>query len=113
MRNPRKINLMVDLRRTIITTRGYHMPKGHVATNKPTACLVLLALQKSTELMDILTFIKEVNFEIKDNLGFDVLWDSMSGRQWANVSPLLLNWLGYTGTDIDNKKNFILSLIQP
>ena len=49
---------------------------------------VLLALQKSPELidglkdhqdtlvpklMDILTFIKEIDFKIKDNLGFDVL----------------------------------------
>jgi hypothetical protein len=31
--------------------------------------------------MDILTFVKEVEFEIKDNLGFDVLWDSMIGKQ--------------------------------
>ena len=31
---------------------------------------VLLALEKSSELMDILTFVKEVEFEIKDNLGF-------------------------------------------
>ena len=43
---------------------------------------VLLALEKSPEeLMDILTFVREVNFEIRDNLGFDVLWDSMSGKQ--------------------------------
>lgn len=34
---------------------------------------VLLALDKSSELMDILTFVQEINFEIKDNLGFDVL----------------------------------------
>ena len=79
------------------------MPKGHVATNKPTACLVLLALQKSTELMDILTFIKEVNFKIKDNLGFDVLWDSLNyqrfthvgesdGVRCTNVGTSLLEW---------------------
>jgi hypothetical protein len=37
--------------------------------------------QKSPELMDILTFVKEINFEIKDNLGFDVLWDSMTGKR--------------------------------
>jgi hypothetical protein len=44
---------------------------------------VLLALEKSgEELMDILTFIKEINFEIQDNLGFDVLWDSLGGRQY-------------------------------
>ena len=36
---------------------------------------VLSALEKEG-LMDILTFIKEIKFEIKDNLGFDVLWDS-------------------------------------
>lgn len=33
---------------------------------------VIQALEKE-ELMDILTFIKEVKFGIKDNLGFDVL----------------------------------------
>jgi hypothetical protein len=44
---------------------------------------VLLALEKSSELMDILTFVKEVEFEIKDNLGFDVLWDSMTGKQYT------------------------------
>jgi hypothetical protein len=55
---------------------------------------VLLALEKSPELMDILTFVKEVNFEIKDNLGFDVLWDSMMGKQCLNVEALLLEWLG-------------------
>ena len=32
---------------------------------------VLLALQKSDTIMDILTFIKEVDFKIKDNLGFE------------------------------------------
>jgi hypothetical protein len=47
---------------------------------------VLLALEKSgEELMDILTFIKEINFEIQDNLGFDVLWDSLSGRQYIHI----------------------------
>ena len=44
---------------------------------------ILLALGKSLEsdLMDILTFVKEIKFEIKDNLGFDVLWDSMTGKR--------------------------------
>ena len=40
---------------------------------------VILALESSNGLMDILTFVKEIDFEIKDNLGFDVLWDSMVG----------------------------------
>ena len=52
---------------------------------------VLLAQEQSPEeLMDILTFIKEVNFEIRDNLGFDVLWDSMNGKQCPHVGALLL-----------------------
>ena len=69
---------------------------------------VLHALEKSSEeLMDILTFVKEIDFEIRDNLGFDVLWDSLNGRQWALVVPLLLKWMGYTSVDIDNKKKFI------
>jgi hypothetical protein len=69
---------------------------------------VLYALsQSSEELMDILTFIKEIDFEIKDNLGFDVLWDSMVGKQWAHVCPLLLKWFGYERTNVDNKKAFI------
>jgi hypothetical protein len=51
---------------------------------------VLLALEKSgEELMDILTFIKEINFEIQDNLGFDVLWDSLSRRQYIYIYILL------------------------
>ena len=57
---------------------------------------VLLALEKSgEELMDVLTFIKEINFEIKDNLGFDVLWDSLSGRRCVHVHTSLLEWFGY------------------
>jgi hypothetical protein len=73
---------------------------------------VILALSKSDKLMDILTFVKEVNFEIKDNLGFDVLWDSITdhilpAKRWAHMGPSLLKWLGYTRTDVDNKKNFI------
>ena len=58
---------------------------------------VLLALQKSPNLMDILTFIKEVNFEIKDNLGFDALWDSMSERRYTNVGISVMKWMGYDG----------------
>ncbi|ADO00492.1 hypothetical protein WIV_gp148 [Wiseana iridescent virus] len=55
---------------------------------------VLVALKKSEELMDILTFVKEVDFEIKDNLGFDVLWDSMVGKH-RPMGGAMLNWLGY------------------
>jgi hypothetical protein len=54
---------------------------------------VLLALEKSSELMDILTFVKEVEFEIKDNLGFDVLWDSMIGKQHRPMGGAMLKWL--------------------
>lgn len=60
---------------------------------------VLYALVQSIELMDILTFIKEVDFKIKDNLGFDVLWDSMNGGLRAHMCPQLLEWLGYTRHD--------------
>jgi hypothetical protein len=68
---------------------------------------VLLALEKSPEeLMDILTFVREVNFEIRDNLGFDVLWDSVSGKQFTYVGELLLKWMGYEG-DRKIKQNFI------
>jgi hypothetical protein len=56
---------------------------------------VRLALEKSSDLMDILTFIKEVDFEIKDNLGFDVLWDSMTGTRCINIDTSLLKWFGY------------------
>jgi hypothetical protein len=52
---------------------------------------VLYALEKSSEdeggLMDILTFVKEIDFEIEDNLGFDVLWDSLNGRRRTNIGP--------------------------
>ncbi|ADO00476.1 hypothetical protein WIV_gp132 [Wiseana iridescent virus] len=67
---------------------------------------VLLALEKRDELMDILTFVKEVDFEIKDNLGFDVLWDSMVGKQCVNVDTLLLEWMGYEGKDRFKKQVF-------
>ena len=69
---------------------------------------VLLALERSPEeLMDILTFIKEVNFEIRDNLGFDVLWDSMSGSLRPNVGAQLLTWMGYEGSERKMKQNLI------
>src|SRR5574344_2168750 len=68
---------------------------------------VLLALEKSPELMDILTFIKEVNFEIKDNLGFDVLWDSMVGHHYIYIYTMLLEWLGYAGSKEQQKQAFL------
>jgi hypothetical protein len=71
---------------------------------------VLLALEKSPELMDILTFVKEVEFEIKDNLGFDVLWDSMTGKHRTNVGTMLLNWMGYEGSDRKIKQTFLMLL---
>jgi hypothetical protein len=43
--------------------------------------------------MDILTFIKEINFKIKNNLEFDVLWDSLNGKQCTHVCTLLLSWM--------------------
>ncbi|CCV01702.1 hypothetical protein IIV22_025R [Invertebrate iridescent virus 22] len=68
---------------------------------------VQLALEKSSELMDILTFVKEVNFEIKDNLGFDVLWDSMTSKHCVNVHTMLLKWMGYENEDRFAKQDFI------
>ncbi|ADO00407.1 hypothetical protein WIV_gp064 [Wiseana iridescent virus] len=68
---------------------------------------VLLALNKSNELMDILTFVKEVNFEIKDNLGFDVLWDSITGKRCPHVGASLLEWMGYEGSFKKQKENFM------
>jgi hypothetical protein len=72
----------------------------------------ILALEKSPELMDILTFVKEVEFEIKDNLGFDVLWDSMMGKQYAHVRVLLLEWLGYTNKSDTDKKRYFIKLLE-
>lgn len=68
---------------------------------------VVLALNKNEDLMDILTFVKEVNFEIKDNLGFDVLWDNLIGAQCINVDTLLLQWMGYEGSENKRKQTFI------
>ncbi|CCV01870.1 hypothetical protein IIV22A_026R [Invertebrate iridescent virus 22] len=68
---------------------------------------VLLALEKSSELMDILTFVKEVHFEIKDNLGFDVLWDSMTGKHYIYIYTMLLEWLGYAGSKEQQKQAFL------
>ena len=80
---------------------------------------VILALNKSPdELMDILTFIKEVKFKIQDNLGFDVLWDNMTGTRcprggassetrFVNVDESLLKWMGYEGTTKKQKENFL------
>jgi hypothetical protein len=44
--------------------------------------------------MDILTFIKEIDFEIKNNLGFDILWDSIIGKRCTHVRTSLLSWMG-------------------
>ena len=72
---------------------------------------VLSALEKSVELMDILTFVREVEFEIQDNLGFDVLWDSMSGgRRCTNVGTSLLEWFGYDGIERKKKQSFVTIL---
>ncbi|CCV01995.1 hypothetical protein IIV22A_151R [Invertebrate iridescent virus 22] len=71
---------------------------------------VQLALEKSSELMDILTFVKEVNFEIKDNLGFDVLWDSMTSKRFAHVGESTLEWLGYN--DHKDRKRKFLDLLE-
>ncbi|ADO00514.1 hypothetical protein WIV_gp170 [Wiseana iridescent virus] len=69
---------------------------------------VLLALEKSNELMDILTFVKEVDSKIKDNLGFDVLWDNLIGKQRCiYIYASLLEWLGYTGSEKLQKQAFI------
>lgn len=68
---------------------------------------ILLALKKSDELMDILTFIQEVDFEIKDNLGFDVLWDSLNGKRCIHVYASLLEWLGYSGSVKLQKQAFL------
>lgn len=70
---------------------------------------VILAINKNPdEYMDILTFIKEINFEIQDNLGFDVLWDSLTGkRRCIHVDTSLLEWLGYSGPEKLHKHNFI------
>ena len=63
-------------------------------------------IQEKIDLKVVLTFIKEVNFEIRDNLGFDVLWDSMSGNRCINIDASLLTWMGYEGPRT-MKQNFI------
>jgi hypothetical protein len=68
---------------------------------------VMQALTSSEDLMDILTFIKEIDFEIKDNLGFDVLWDSLTGKQYIYIYILLLEWLGYAGPKELQKQAFL------
>ena len=68
---------------------------------------VISAIEKSDELMDILTFIKEIKFEIQDNLGFDVLWDSISRKRCAHVGASFLKWMGYERSDKDNKQRFM------
>jgi MSV199 domain len=70
---------------------------------------VLYALEKSYEggLMDILTFVKEIDFEIKSNLGFDVLWDSLNRKRCTNVGTSLLKWMGYEGSPRKQRQTFI------
>jgi hypothetical protein len=47
---------------------------------------VILALEKSSKkLMDIITFIKEINFEINSDLTFDVLWTSLTKRRYIYI----------------------------
>ena len=74
---------------------------------------VLHALEKSSEeLMDILTFVKEIDFEIRDNLGFDVLWDSLNGKRYVNVDVSLLEWFGYTNKSNTDKKQAFIKLLE-
>jgi hypothetical protein len=70
---------------------------------------VLHTLEKSYDggLMDILTFVKEIDFEIKDNLGFDVLWGSLNGRRYIYIYISLLEWLGYSGPKELQKQGFL------
>ena len=47
---------------------------------------VILALEKSSKkLLDITTFIKEINFEINSDLTFDVLWTSLTKRRYIYI----------------------------
>jgi hypothetical protein len=50
------------------------------------------------ELMDILTFIKEINFEIAVDLTFDVLWTNITKNRYIYIYIYisLLEWLGYS-----------------
>jgi mRNA-degrading endonuclease YafQ of YafQ-DinJ toxin-antitoxin module len=68
---------------------------------------VISALEKNFQFMDILAFIREINFEIKDNLGFDVLWDSLSGKRCIYIYTSLLEWLGYEGMENLQKHAFL------
>jgi|GWRWMinimDraft_13_1066021.scaffolds.fasta_scaffold00340_4 hypothetical protein len=69
---------------------------------------VLLALEKSEgELMDILTFIKEINFEIAIDLTFDVLWANITKNRYIYIYISLLEWLGYSGPKELHKQAFI------
>jgi hypothetical protein len=68
---------------------------------------VILALEKSSKkLMDITTFIKEINFEINSDLTFDVLWTSLTKRRYIYIYISLLEWLGYSGPKELHKQAF-------
>ena len=72
---------------------------------------IIQALKKE-ELMDILTFIKEIEFDIKDNLGFDVLWDSLSGKHSVHVHTMLLEWMGYENYNNREKRRDFIKLLE-
>lgn len=68
---------------------------------------ILKILDQSDNLLDILNFVEQIGFEIKDNLGFDVLWDSLTQNRYIYIYISLLEWLGYSGPKELQKQAFL------
>ena len=58
-------------------------------------------------MLSIQEFIKDNNYNI-DSLYIDKFWESISNDKWIYINDNMLEWIGYSNTDIYNaKKNYI------
>jgi MSV199 domain/Protein of unknown function (DUF3627) len=67
---------------------------------------VTTALAHSFIKLSIQEFIEVSGFKI-DTMMLNYFWQVMTKRQWVHMHPLVLEFLGYDGSIIDQRKNFI------
>ena len=66
---------------------------------------VTTALAHSFVKLSIQEFIEVSGFKI-DTMMLNYFWQVMTKRQWVHMHPLVLEFLGYEGSIIDQRKNF-------
>jgi chromosome segregation ATPase len=66
---------------------------------------VTTALAHSFVKLSIQEFIEVSGFKI-DTIMLNYFWQVMTKRQWVHMHPLVLEFLGYEGSIIDQRKNF-------